>query len=98
MDATHLTQTVLAMKENGIDDLCFIHDSFGCPAGHIELMHRLLRETFVKLYSGNVLQDWYDQVMASLTPEEREGWELGGPPAQGPFVVEDTLQSDYFFA
>ena len=37
LDASHLMITVNNSKEHGIQDFAMIHDSFGCPAGSVEL-------------------------------------------------------------
>lgn len=62
LDACHLQMTVNAcVNKAGLTNFAFIHDSFGTHASKTELMMRILREEFVRLYNMDVLGNTLDQ-------------------------------------
>lgn len=91
MDASHLVLTTLRGAELGINDWAMIHDSFGTYACDTEVLHRALREAFVKLYSTNILESFRDEVQA------RTGVDLPILPGYGELDIEDVLEAEYFF-
>jgi len=92
LDATHLMMTVVAGVDEGVDSWLMIHDSFGTHACDVDTLRDVLRQQFVNLYSGNVLEDFRQQV------ETQTGEDPGDPPAQGNFDLNEVLQSEYIFA
>lgn len=86
LDASHLTMTAARMQEAGLF-MVGIHDSFGTHAGDVSVMHDIIRETFVTLYSSrNILGEFL--------------WEVGGigePPMRGSFDLKNVLESEFFF-
>lgn len=92
-DATHLMMVCNAAKDNGIEGIACIHDSFGAPAGQSELLSKLLRETFRDLYANN-------DPLASFLQEQEES--LGEAievemPEQGTLDINDIMHSQYCF-
>lgn len=73
-----------------------IHDSFGCPAGQMEVMARVLREEFIKLYSAPALANWYENVKRYLPLEYHK--DLPELPPMGTLDLSKVLESEYFFA
>jgi DNA-directed RNA polymerase len=64
-DAAHLTTTIVACPF----PVTTIHDSFGCHAGNMDDLFRIVRETFVSFYKSNPLESVLKQVGAEdLTP------------------------------
>lgn len=91
LDATHLCMTVNAGAETGMTSFAMIHDDFGTHACCIDDMHRVIRQTFVQLYTEqDVLEDF------KRVHEER-GIALNDTPPRGSLVIEDVIKSDYFF-
>src|ERR1051325_12024987 len=48
MDAAHMMLPVSRLYAEGIRHFAMVHDSFGVHAGDIDLLHRVLREEFVR--------------------------------------------------
>jgi DNA-directed RNA polymerase len=96
LDASHMMLTINKCMEAGITEFAMVHDSYGthaCNAGHLGAH---LREAFIEQYSGNVLEDFRNQLMEQL-PEELHQ-ELPPVPAMGNLDLNLIRESDYFFA
>lgn len=90
LDAAHLMRTTLACVDNGIADFAMVHDSFGTHACQVSELNYLLRETFVDMYSGDVLADF-----AAQMPDEIE---IPALPPKGKLDLDAVRQSDFFFS
>ena len=87
MDACHLSMSVLAAQSAGIDALAMIHDDYGTHATFAPQLARIIREQFVAMYKDtSPLEDFAAQY-ENLPP----------PPEKGTLVLEDVLESKYFF-
>ena len=53
LDASHLIMTANACVEKNINDLAFVHDSFGCLAPYATRVRKIIRKQFVRLYEEN---------------------------------------------
>lgn len=93
LDAAHLAKTVLACKEHGIKAIALIHDSYGTHACDVDLLGRLLRVEFVKMYSEDLLLKLEEEVKA-YAPDV----ELPERPSRGSLDLSQVLQSPYFFS
>lgn len=98
MDASHLMLTVLTCgREHGITSFALIHDSFGTHAGNSDVLFKVVRECFVKMYQDNdVLQDLHDHIKSMLSEKYRE--ELPEAPSKGTLDLNLVKQSLYAFA
>lgn len=96
LDAAHLMRTVLLSSDLGITDFAMIHDSYGCHAAQAGVLRDCLREAFVQQYSGNVLEDFRNQLLEDLPPEVAK--ELPPLPPMGDLDISQVRESDYFFA
>lgn len=85
LDASHLTLVANQMKREGLQ-LVGIHDSFGTHMCDVPTMHRVIREEFIKLYSGNILGEFLWDVGA-----------VGEAPAKGTLDLTQVLDSEFFF-
>lgn len=94
MDGTHLRMAVSLGFDNGVDSFAVVHDSFGTHAADTDMLSACLRETFVDLYEGNVLQDFADEVSPILSGEAS----LPPLPEMGSLDLEQVKQSDFVFA
>lgn len=86
-DASHMHFFLRAAKAAGIQDLALIHDDYGCPADQVDTLHRILRETFVQMYTEN------DPL--SVFSSQVEG--LPELPEPGALDLDGVLKSTYFF-
>ena len=91
IDAAHMARVIIRLKEEGVKCMRMTHDEYSVHFCHIPLLHRIVREEFVKIHSRNLLQDFKDQI------EEQLGVELPMYPKQGTFDVSRVLKSTYAF-
>jgi DNA-directed RNA polymerase len=77
----------------GIRHFAMVHDSYGVHACDVDLLNRVLREEFVRIYSEPVLQNFIDQLRKA-----HPGIELPDPPKTGDLDIRQVLESPYFFA
>jgi DNA-directed RNA polymerase len=94
LDASHMMKTICAATHAGVHSFSFIHDSYGTHAGNTALLATTLREQFVAMYSGCVLQQFADDLKTMLP----EGVELPPVPAKGSLDLSKVLESQFFFA
>jgi DNA-directed RNA polymerase len=93
IDAAHMFMTIFELLK--LDVYCFsmIHDSYGTYATQVDIMHRVLREQFVKIHKENQLEKLKKEI------EERYDIFLPDcPKPDGEFDVSEVLRSEYFFA
>jgi DNA-directed RNA polymerase len=93
MDAAHMMQTTNRLHAEGLRHFAMVHDSYGVHACDVDLLHRILREEFVRIYSEPVLQNFLDQQRKA-----HPGLELPDPPKRGDLDIQQVLSSPYFFA
>jgi DNA-directed RNA polymerase len=96
MDASHLMFTVLGCLGEGITDFHMIHDSYGTHASNAGKLAKVLREQFVKLYDGDVLACFRDQLCSQMG--EKVACEIPLSPKQNDFDVTIVNTSSYFFS
>lgn len=92
IDSAHMANVVLRLREERIDDMHMIHDSYAVHPCHMTKLHKIVREEFVKIHRRNLLQEFKDEV------EERLGVDLPDYPEQGDFDVTQVLDSPYAFS
>tara|TARA_R100001594_G_scaffold68142_1_gene102476 strand:- start:6116 stop:7804 length:1689 start_codon:yes stop_codon:yes gene_type:complete len=98
-DAAHLQAVVYfgsRLKENPITQWACIHDSIGTYANDIDNLNEVIRETFVEIYSKDVLGDFHQQMIDNI-PHDLS-IELPEPPTQGTFDIREVLSAPYFFS
>ena len=92
-DAAHMMRTVHRLLSEGVYHFAMVHDSFGVHACDIDLLHRVLREEFVRIYSEPALMNFF-----------REQWQahrdvgLPAMPPPGNLDIRQVISSPYFFA
>jgi DNA-directed RNA polymerase, mitochondrial len=96
LDAAHLQRTVVRAHELGIRSFAMVHDSYGTTAGNAQVLQELLRETFVEQYSGNVLEEFANQLREKL-PAALVA-KIPPLPVPGDLDLEGVKESLYFFA
>jgi DNA-directed RNA polymerase len=91
-DAAHMMLTALECEEAGIVDFAAVHDSFGTHPNDVDKMDKLLRETFIEMYSKDILAGLHKQWSLWI------GKQLDPPPAIGSLDLACVAESKYFFA
>ena len=85
-DAAHLKLVSVEAAKHGLD-LAMIHDDYGTHAADAELLYRIIREVFVRMYEA------YDPLQAFA-----DAYALPQPPAKGSLDLSSVLSSPYFFS
>lgn len=97
MDATHLLLTLLEAEKEGLTGFAAVHDSFGTHACDIPVLNRIIRETFVKMYSsGNILSDLLEELKTQVPAECHNLFPA--VPEMGSLDLNKVLDSPYFFS
>jgi len=91
-DAAHMVSTINRSRAAGVNDFFMIHDSFGCHAQAMPVLHENTRHAFADLYRRNILQG------LKIQWEQLAGVELPEPPVVGTFDVEQVRKSLMFFS
>lgn len=96
MDACHLMMVVLEAKQQGINNVALVHDSFGCLPNDAARFRQLIKETFVKLYTeNNPLEQIKQENCVHLVTH---GYRLPDLPTKGSLQIEEVLHAEYAFA
>jgi DNA-directed RNA polymerase, mitochondrial len=95
-DSSHLMATVLLGQENGLSSWACVHDSFGCHAADVDVLHACIRTAFVEQYTPDVLSAFRQEIAEQLPPELVE--QLPEVPAMGDLELSAVLDAQYFFA
>ena len=90
LDATHLRMVALRLKEVGLPAV-WVHDSFAVHANYIPFLDKVIREEFVKLYSGNYL------LALKLQWEQKYGVALPDEPVMGDWDLNVIHKCERFF-
>jgi len=96
LDASHCMLTVNKCQKIGIKNFSMIHDSYGTLAADVSTLAHTLRETFIEMYSGNVLEKLRDEVVAQLPLDL--ALEIPPLPEKGELDLLEVRNSRYFFA
>ncbi len=92
-DAAHLTLTVNAAVEAGIENFAMIHDSYGTHACDTTELGVILRREFVNIYRTDWLERLAEEIHA-YAPHVT----LSEPPRRGTFNIAEVHESEYFFS
>ena len=85
--------TVNRLHSEGLRHFAMVHDSFGVHACDVDLLNRVLREEFVRIYSEPVMMNFFKEVLLA-----NPGVPLPTLPAPGTLDIRQVLSSPYFFA
>lgn len=92
-DASHLADTVNRAGSEGVESFAMIHDSYGTHACHTTALGRVLRASFVGIYSG----DWLESTAAFIRAYAHHV-ELPPLPVRGDFELAQVNHSEFFFS
>lgn len=92
LDAAALMHTVSDSMAAGVEHFAVVHDSYGTLPADMEILSRMTRQSFVKLYTNHdVAQELFDQFNAQTKKP------LPPLPPFGQLDVAAVLVSKYFF-
>lgn len=94
IDACLLMKSVVMASERGVDSFSIIHDSFGVVASDYNIMAKSLRESFIDLYSEDLLKQWSTYMYDMLSDKNKK--KFPEIPKQGTLKLDDVLQSEFF--
>lgn len=92
-DASLMQMVTEELHKHGVQDFAMIHDSFGVPATHVDLMNKTIREKAVAIFEKDVLSDWTADVQRNAPAAH-----LPSQPEKGDFDVRRVLESEFFFS
>lgn len=96
LDASHLMLTVNRMKDAGHNSFAMIHDSYGSHAADVDSMNLIIRNTFVEMYTVDILEEFRDQIVEQLPEEMRD--QVEPIPLKGNLDLQGILESEFFFS
>ena len=73
-----------------------VHDSYGVHATNVQKLSKCLREVFVDAFQEDLLEKFRDEISALLSPRNRA--KIPPLPTKGKLILEQVLESKYFFA
>ena len=93
MDASHLQLTVCNAVDAGIKHFAMIHDSYGAPVAQAKLMYKVLRQSFIQMYTE------YD-VLANFRNDMKKlaDGNLPDIPNKGTLNLTEIMNSKYIFS
>lgn len=103
LDAELLRRVALRMKEAGIEDSDWIHDSFGCHPNQVDLMLSIAKEEFKEMIKSNPLKGLHYQLLNQINNEStKESVKNIVLPYNSQFDAEKELNmlndSEWFFS
>ena len=94
LDAANVHLALQKSKQKGLSNFTTIHDCFGSTAADIEEFISCVKESFVEMYTDNILDNLYDQSVQQLDKPNR----LPTPPDLGDFNICEVLLAPYVFS
>jgi len=94
LDAANVHLALEKSHKKGLKNITTIHDCFGSDASSIEEFISSVKESFVEMYTFNVLDDLYDQSVQQLDKPRK----LPTPPDLGDFNICEVLDALYVFS
>ena len=94
LDAANVHLALEKSTNKGLKNFTTIHDCFGSTAADIEEFISCVKQSFVEMYTSNVLDDLYDQSVMQLDKPQK----LPTPPDLGEFNICEVLDALYVFS
>lgn len=92
MDAALLLDTTNRAYDQGVRNFAFVHDAYGTSPASVETLIQSAKESYVGIYSHNVLDRLYQEL------KDQTDVDIPRPPELGDLDVTEVLKSDYFLA
>lgn len=93
MDASHLQLTVCNAIDAGIHHFAMIHDSYGAPVAAAKHMYKVVRESFIQMYTNYDVLENFKNDMLKLSDTK-----LPDFPARGTLDLTEIIKSKYIFS
>lgn len=93
MDASHLQLTVCNAVDADIHHFAMIHDSYGAPVAQAKHMYKVVRESFIKMYTDHDVLESFRDDMKKLSDTK-----LPDFPARGILDLNEIIKSKYIFS
>lgn len=93
MDASHLQLTTVNCMSEGIRHFAMIHDSYAVPASQASILYKVVRESFIQMYTDNDIFENFRADLSKLTTEE-----LPPCPSKGDLDITQVMASAYIFS
>lgn len=100
-DAELLRMTALRMRDYGIENSDWIHDSFGCHPNHVDFMLRATKEEFLKLIKRNPIAKLDLELRSQINTDmqtQRRLSKVKMPYVGNNIDFNKILESDWFFS
>lgn len=99
-DAAALMLTVQMASAEGVTGFGMVHDSYSTVPAHVELISRITRQAFHRLFAGREpLEDLRKELQALVLPDAQgKVAEIPPAPALGTLDLGLVLASPYFFS
>jgi len=94
LDAANVHLALEKSHQRGLKNFTTIHDCFGSTAADIEEFISCVKQSFVEMYTSNVLDDLYGQSVIQLDKPQK----LPTPPDLGEFNICEVLGAPYVFS
>jgi DNA-directed RNA polymerase, mitochondrial len=94
LDACHLMKVLLECKQEGINSIALVHDSFGCLPNDCGRFRTIIKRTFRDLYTDNDVLE----AIRKEAEERLENPQLPELPTYGTLDLNQIMQADYCFA
>lgn len=94
--ALHLTVVNCGREQSGMS-FQMVHDSYATHAGQMTHLSKVLRESFVQIYTPTDGGDVLDDLLAQFQEQAQRPEEIPHYPEQGELDITDVLFSDHFF-
>ena len=106
LDAELLRRVALRMKNEGIRDSDWIHDSFGCHPNHVSQMLHITKDEFLKLMKKNPLKVLDKELRNQMPSRKRRDLEvlekIKMPQLRGFNIkkggLDSVMESNWFFS
>ena len=96
LDSAMMSLVTCKMKAQGVHHFAMIHDSYGVHATNVEKLSKCLRQVCVDIFSEDLLAKFRDEVHDMLSARNQA--KIPPMPKKGKLILEQVLESDYFFA
>lgn len=91
LDASHMWSVIAGLLAVKIEELSFVHDSYGTYAPYIPALRSITTEQFFEIHKDNQLELLKENLESLLRVE------LPAIPAIGTLEIKDVKESPYFF-
>ena len=96
LDSAMMALVTCKMKAHGINHFSMVHDSYGVHATNVHQLSKCLREVFVDSFQEDLLEKFKNEIAALLSPRNKA--KIPPLPKKGKLILEQVLESEYFFA